>query len=216
MTITDSSIAEFVIGFPDLMTMMTNSLSTVISMAKDMSLIRSLEMALYLVPILFSITLCCEMTNQDVSTLEVFLDRLPSIFESLQLMQPDRIDKNKNEVGLDDNSEEILLREKTGASHQHQAVKLFKSLSFTINLFGYNEVKSHLMRIEFDPHKGAKRDKAFFTLKDSLRRLYKHINSQRIGLLSEKQNMVTHCDQCTKEIKTLLTMLEGGATSKTD
>lgn len=182
-------------------------------------------------PIAFALALALNSSsNQDSLFLNQSLSQLVKDIQSLDWsclvdIKQDQIEDDScgdtvNPTNLP-NSRTLTDPEKDNRNQQKQhQLRAIESLLYVVKLLQHEFIYSVINKIELDARKASLKTESVLALKRSMFTVYRSINAGRIALGGRSElavgTVVSYYDNSTKQLKSLLSLLEGGVSSKTD
>lgn len=221
----DANAAQFIAEFPEVVRMLPEFF-----VYPPIAQNYALWCPTFSLPLAFALSIVLhESTNSVIPTLNQSLNFLATSIDALDWIAL-RSDKDDADVETDgvltenESSSSSLSTDRDAESHQkrqqQQQLRFLESLIFSVKLLHRESIKTYMNKIEFDQRKAKQRTELFTTLRINIARIYRSINRGR-GLVAERSDLsnsviVSYYDKAGKQLKALMSLLEGGVSSKTD
>lgn len=220
----DVNIATFVFHYPQFIPSITNICkSNTLSSTSNQHVIWSPSFS---AAMMFCLGLT--LSASSISVQEIVQDNLQLMMKEVaglevEVLKDEREDADPDHHEGDDSSTatpapstEAAALKRSQFSNQ---TRQLEGLIFITQLLVHDEIRSNLSRVDIDMNKSKLRNQLYSSLRSSLSSIYRSINRGRSGLneVNGVNSMaLSYYDKAIKNVKALLSLLEGGVSSKAD
>lgn len=163
------------------------------------------------------------LSTNSISLQDMMQDNLNLLTKEVSGLEVDVLKEEREDAeqdDADDNTAAVSSNERPTVKRSHfsNQTRQLEGLIFITQLLVHDEIRTNVTRVDMDANKSKLRQQLFTALRSSLSTMYRIINRGRSSLNETGVNSVSlsYYDKAMKNVKALLSLLEGGVTSKAD